>query len=348
MVGPAILYLPHGLATSGYAFGIPIMLLATFSFLFSAQCLLDSWKLEHIRLLRQVQAQQRRRESRPNGKGTNATIDEGSGDEEQDERKTEDTALLDANTSTTDELHHHQRTFFLSYPELAYRALGVRFEQLVKLGISLMQSCVCLTYLIFVPQNLSSAVHLLWNVQVAPEWFLILMIAVQVPLSWIRDIRKLTVTNLLANVLILYGLIVCVALALKEATSITTGAEKQDGQVAGHIQTIVNRFESLTPFGKDWFLFIGTSVSAKFENVQGSVVKCFTVLSVAVFGVATSVEIHILLRPMQIHRSLCLKGPLPSWCRYRRLSLQKKIEKNSPGSIATPSSVLSPFTSSSL
>lgn len=266
MVGPAILYLPHGLATSGYAFAIPIMLLATFLFLFSCQCLLESWKLEHSRLLRQVQAKQRRRESPPNGKERNTIIDEGSGDEEQDERNTEHTALLDTtNTCTTDELHHHQRTFFLSYPELAYRALGVRFEQLVKLGITLMQSCVCLTYLIFVPQNLSSAVHLLCNVQIAPEWFLIVMIAVQVPLSWIRDIRKLTVTNLLANVLILYGLIVCVALALKQATSITTGMEGQDGQVTGHIQTIVKRFESLTPFGKDWFLFIGTAVSAKFQ-----------------------------------------------------------------------------------
>ena len=61
--------------------------------------------------------------------------------------------------------------------------------------------------------------QLLWGLFVAPEWFLFLMVVVQVPLSWVRDIRKLTATNLLANLLILYGLVVCIILALGQAIS---------------------------------------------------------------------------------------------------------------------------------
>ena len=88
---------------------------------------------------------------------------------------------------------------FLSYPELAYRALGENGEKIVKLGIGLMQSGVCLTYLIFVPQNFSTALDRLAGIYIAPEWFLVVMVAIQVPLSWIRDIRKLTMTNFLRN-----------------------------------------------------------------------------------------------------------------------------------------------------
>lgn len=281
MVGPAILYLPHGLARSGYALAIPIMLLVTCLFLFSCECLLESWKLEHTQLLRQVEAKENPsaagNSNDNNNKGSTGTIEEGENEDAETDAdfdtKGEDgesTGLLSSDTfGTGSDLHHHKRTFFLSYPELAYRAMGFRFEQLVKLGITLMQSCVCLTYLIFVPQNLSTAVHRLWGTLIAPEWFLLVMIAIQVPLSWIRDIRKLTVTNLLANVLILYGLLVCIALALRQAASDSSmagflAAEASNATITsplrGPIETIVERFEHLHAFGNEWFLFIGTSV----------------------------------------------------------------------------------------
>ena len=104
------------------------------------------------------------------------------------------------------------------------------------------------------PQNLSKAVQLLWGLFVAPEWFLFLMVVVQVPLSWVRDIRKLTATTLLANLLILYGLVVCIILALGQAIS-------GDDEVATPLQSIAQKFQTMAPFGKDWFMFIGTSVS---------------------------------------------------------------------------------------
>ena len=49
MVGPAILYLPHGFANAGYVAAIPILILATCLFLSSSACLLDSWKLESLK-----------------------------------------------------------------------------------------------------------------------------------------------------------------------------------------------------------------------------------------------------------------------------------------------------------
>jgi hypothetical protein len=46
MVGPAILYLPHGFAGAGYATALPIMAISTILFLHSSQCLLDAWRYE--------------------------------------------------------------------------------------------------------------------------------------------------------------------------------------------------------------------------------------------------------------------------------------------------------------
>ncbi|EED92680.1 amino acid/polyamine transporter, partial [Thalassiosira pseudonana CCMP1335] len=178
MVGPAILYLPHGFASAGYLVAVPVLLLSTVLFLSSSE----------------------RRSSKP------------------------------------------QRVM-LSYPELAYRSFGSTGETIVKVGISMMQSGVCLTYLIFVPQNLHTSALLLLNWDISTNWCLAAMMAVQIPLSQIRDIRKLTVTNLLANMLILYGLITCLGFALNSMGS------------------MVHRFESLPPFNSSgWFLFMGTSV----------------------------------------------------------------------------------------
>jgi hypothetical protein len=69
---------------------------------------------------------------------------------------------------------------------------------------------------IFVPQNLRTSALLLLNVDISTTLWLLLMMIVQIPLSWIRDIRRLTVTNLFANVLILFGLTSCLGLAMRQ------------------------------------------------------------------------------------------------------------------------------------
>ena len=207
MVGPAILYLPHGFAKAGWIFAIPCLILSTILFLSSSACLLDAWKLEST--------------------------------------KSNNTNML---------LQKKQKRTILSYPELAYRALGGTGEAFVKIGIAFMQSGVCLTYLIFVPQNLKTVTFILFGYDVDPSYFLIIMLIFEIPMSWIRDIRKLTITNLLANALILYGLITCLAFAFSNAIKSDAGR--------GPVAEIAFRFANLNTFNSEgWFLFIGTSVS---------------------------------------------------------------------------------------
>jgi solute carrier family 36 (proton-coupled amino acid transporter) len=140
----------------------------------------------------------------------------------------------------------------LSYPELAFRALGVTGETFVMIGIALMQSGVCLTYLIFVPQNLKTVAQILLGYDINASYFMVIMLAFQIPLSWIRDIRKLTITNLIANLLILYGLITCLGFAFANAVKSDEGR--------GPFEEIFHRLMNLDPFKSGWFLFIGTSV----------------------------------------------------------------------------------------
>lgn len=205
MVGPAILYLPHGFANAGWAVAIPILFLCTILFLCSSACLLDSWKLESAKAAK-----------------------------------------------VNSLLQMKAKRVILSYPELAYRALGTPGETMVKIGIALMQSGVCLTYLIFVPQNLKTVTKILFGFDIDASYFMIVMLLWQIPLSWIRDIRKLTITNLLANVLILYGLITCLGFAFVSAV-------KSDGG-RGRMEEIMYKFTNLEAFNSGWFLFVGTSV----------------------------------------------------------------------------------------
>lgn len=144
----------------------------------------------------------------------------------------------------------------LSYPELAYRALGPKGETMVKVGISMMQSGICLTYLIFVPQNLQKSCFSVFGLDLPASYFMIVMLVFQIPLSWIRDIRKLTVTNLLANILIMYGLCTCLAFAFSNAILPSEINDTRDP-----ITEIIFKVEHLEPVNSEWFLFIGTSVS---------------------------------------------------------------------------------------
>ena len=51
-VGPAVLYLPKGFQTSGWAVAIPSMILATVMYVFNSGRLLQCWRAEHERDLR--------------------------------------------------------------------------------------------------------------------------------------------------------------------------------------------------------------------------------------------------------------------------------------------------------
>lgn len=93
------------------------------------------------------------------------------------------------------------------------------------------------------------------------------MVLVQIPLSWIQDIRHLTVTNALANFLIMYGLITCLGFAFQEAIVPVEGEENNGGENMDDAQRsaigeLFYKFFHLKAFNSTgWFLFIGTSVS---------------------------------------------------------------------------------------
>lgn len=141
MVGPAILYLPHGFPGAGFAVALPIWMGTTLFFLYASTCLLQVW-----------QTQQGEQVS-------NDTIDIRRDDNNKPSTVTESSGLLDSHHNQTNNNRNsasqqqRRAAIRLSYPELAYRALGPTGESFVKTGIALLQSGVCLTHLILCPRT---------------------------------------------------------------------------------------------------------------------------------------------------------------------------------------------------
>lgn len=79
------------------------------------------------------------------------------------------------------------------------------------------------------------------------------MLLIEIPLCWIRDIRKLTPINILATVLIAFGLcsVLFIALFNKNGPIDANGDE----------MTLVEEISHLPRIQDTWALFIGTSVS---------------------------------------------------------------------------------------
>jgi proton-coupled amino acid transporter len=277
MVGPAILYLPHGFVAAGYAAALPIMMIATVLYWHSSASLLQVWRVEVTKEL-----------------VSTASDDDDDNDDKAAEQESladpplevfvDEPSLADTHTDT---IHHHNVT--LSYPDLALRAFGTPGETLVKVGIALMQSGVCLTYLIFVPHNVRSSLHNLTGWHVPTAVCLLFMVGVQIPLAWIREIRHFRNTNALANALIVYGLVVCLGFALQAASSSSdddendTDTADDDTPTRTLTTTMKNasdargeavqredsgnalfhmwqHLEVLSPWGDHWILFIGTAV----------------------------------------------------------------------------------------
>ncbi|CAJ1959847.1 unnamed protein product [Cylindrotheca closterium] len=217
-IGPAVLFLPKGFQMAGYAFAIPTMILATTAYIYSANRLLQCWKVER----------------------------------ERADKIDEIRALLMESPKrygATEESRPAEGSTMLTYPELARRAFG-RGAIFVQLGIALMQFGVCLTYLIFVPQNLYEAFRMLLGWDVNKTVFLIAMLLIEVPLSWIRDIRRLTPFNVLATMLTAYGLFSCLVLAFWEIA--------KDPE-----SSYFDRLAALPATNSDtWILFIGTAFFA--------------------------------------------------------------------------------------
>jgi proton-coupled amino acid transporter len=110
-IGPAVLFLPRGFKLAGFAVAIPCMVLATVSYIYSANRLLQCWRVEKEKAtkLDEIRA-----------------------------------LLLESPKHYGSMPNQKEEGKLLTYPELAKRAFG-RGSVFVQLGIALMQFGVCLT-----------------------------------------------------------------------------------------------------------------------------------------------------------------------------------------------------------
>ena len=108
-----------------------------------------------------------------------------------------------------------------------------------------------------------------------PLWLcLVAMVAVEIPLSSIKNIRKLVHTNILATCLIAFGLASCLYLAI--FSSIEAIPEEENAEADEGIGRAIQEADVGGPgprmgaWNDHWYLFIGTSVSTGSKKVKSA------------------------------------------------------------------------------
>ncbi|CCI44954.1 unnamed protein product [Albugo candida] len=92
-----------------------------------------------------------------------------------------------------------------TYGHIGYLAFGNWGRRMVQISILLMQAGFCCTYVIFVAKNMAQVfAYFGWNVSTSA--LILSQVAIYIPLSWIRYISYFSISNLIADVFILYGL----------------------------------------------------------------------------------------------------------------------------------------------
>lgn len=286
MVGPAILYLPHSFADAGYLFALVTLLICLLMYLYSSNRLLQTWYFVKSQQAGKTRGGPRTKSEDDQvemvsltSKSTDTTEASSSEVDDQLFKKKEDATK---NTGPNSTNNHHGS---INYPHLAKLAYDDIGETLVRAGITSMQLGICLTYFIFVPHNLSASIYTLFGVRVKLWVNLVVMVLVEIPLSSIRDIRKLVRTNVLANALIGFGLASCLYLAIFVAGKEALLLEDENEQDAKFEQELSNatlelhhsigdgkrvHTHHLSPWNDHWYLFIGTSVLL----FEGSITLC--------------------------------------------------------------------------
>ncbi|KAJ0403215.1 hypothetical protein P43SY_000023 [Pythium insidiosum] len=92
-----------------------------------------------------------------------------------------------------------------TFGHIGYVAFGPWGRRMVQISIILMQAGFCCTYVIFVAQNMAEVLAYI-GTPLAVSTLILLQILVHIPLSWIRYISYFSISNLIADVFILYGL----------------------------------------------------------------------------------------------------------------------------------------------
>jgi len=243
-VGPAILYLPRGFAVSGYGVAISSMIVATITYLYSAMKLLEVWKVESMKNAALAEKMEEIQKLLGNKDESNSP-------------KYGSTAIAKRDRHFDPHMHDDSGVF-LTYSELGRRAFG-KGSVLISGGIAAMQFGVCLTYLIFVPQNLVESTKALFGIDTSKNIFLAAMLLIEIPLVWIRDIRKLTPFNITASFLIAFGLLSVLFIAVF-GTSDDSNFDINENHVHEDIlEKLEDEFQHLPLIKPSWFLFIGTS-----------------------------------------------------------------------------------------
>mmetsp|Transcript_13478 Transcript_13478/g.14503 ORF Transcript_13478/g.14503 Transcript_13478/m.14503 type:complete len:243 (+) Transcript_13478:68-796(+) len=124
MVGPAILYLPHGFAQAGWIVAIPMLFASTALYLASSASLLECWKVETANRKRMSVLEMKELKE----------VNSHNIVEEFDNEFINGAVVVDKSSSNTATATIIPTT--PSYPDLAYRAYGSRGETLVKIGIA--------------------------------------------------------------------------------------------------------------------------------------------------------------------------------------------------------------------
>lgn len=274
MVGPAVLYLPRGFAISGWAVALPATAFATLTYLYCSTRLLQAWKVESEKNRRMAEKMGEIQKLLEDVNG----ISNGGGHMKKDDPEEQHHqngykygSIEEQGRDDHTTAHGIPEPTLLTYPELARRAFG-SYSTLISGGIAAMQFGVCLTYLIFVPQNLTESVRGL-GIEIPKQAFLIAMLALEIPLCWIKDIRKLAPFNIVATLLIAFGLASVLYIALfdddgsgSDVTGMLVGggdggnsaynattAEQEDSE------TLIDQIARLPAINDTWFLFVGTS-----------------------------------------------------------------------------------------
>lgn len=141
----------------------------------------------------------------------------------------------------------------VSYGHLGQRSFGRAGRFAVNVSLVLSQLGFCCSYLIFVEKNIGDIIEQVFhlNSSVASfSWTLILLqIPLYTPLTWVRRIEYFAITNLIADVLILFGLIYIIGYSVEKLETSPSGSSTWEN------------FNS-----KSWALFLGTAVYC-FEGI---------------------------------------------------------------------------------
>lgn len=141
----------------------------------------------------------------------------------------------------------------VSYGMLGEKAFGRAGRLAVNVSLVLSQIGFCCSYLIFVQKNIGEVILQAFNIQnslASYSWTLIILqIPLYTPLTWVRHIEYFAITNLVADVLILFGLLYIIQYSVH-----TLGENLPESSTWENFNS------------QNWALFLGTAVYC-FEGI---------------------------------------------------------------------------------